>query len=216
MVWYEGLTAASYRERGIRAASLSRHRPGREGKHCVSFSETNWVCVKKPDSYWDQKSSVGLKKVGVVWWLRAGLVLRFWWNFDLMKFLQNLAKVLAKLSAIFLLPELFPCPPPKKLVEKLHILCSLIFPFFSHNFEITILLNSLTLWQNFGKIQSFWPKFLRNFPWNNDEIFGAATLNDSDIAIVLRVSIQFYSEYIKLTGIETSCNCVYLLLFCYL
>jgi len=32
------------------------------------------------------------------------------------------------------------------------------------------------LWQNFGKIQSFGPKFSQNFPGNIDEIVGAATL----------------------------------------
>jgi len=53
-------------------------------------------------------------------------------------FPEILPKVLAKLSSIFrFLSELFPWPP-KKWVEKLHILCSLIFLFLSkfwnHNF----------------------------------------------------------------------------------
>jgi len=106
-----------------------------------------------------------------------------WLKFWAHKIFPSLSKVWAKLWAIFwLLPVLFPCPAKKWLRN--YIYYALRYFYCCQYFEITMLSKFLILWQNSERIQSLGPKFSRNFPWNIDEIFVAATLplgSDSEL-----------------------------------
>jgi len=103
-------------------------------------------------------------------------VLQFCWHFELTKFSQNLLKVLVKLWAIFHLPpELFPYPPPKISWEITYY--ALLYFHFCRHFEIIFFAKILNMVEIFWKDSIFSAEFfLRNFSWNIDEIFGAATL----------------------------------------
>jgi len=85
---------------------------------------------------------------------------------------------------------------------------------FGKNLKIIIFAKFWILWQHFGKLQSSGPKFSRNFPWNIDEISGAAKL----ITVSRKTGIQYTDRWMHLkktcTAIWTCTELVNLCVLC--
>jgi len=104
----------------------------------------------------------------------VGLVLRFWWNFELTKYSQNFAQTFGESFGNISPPTWAISLPTKKVSSE--ITYTMLSNIFVNVLKLEFLPKCLILLQNFGKIQSLGQTFSRNFLWNTDETFGAATL----------------------------------------